>query len=81
MLELIKDHLNVDAITGTQRVFKVGLDVEVDENLKHMNTNTKDQKKIQNESIWRICFMEEERGIKIAFALSSTIHFVENLPQ
>jgi len=37
MLDLIKDHLNVDAITGTQSVFKVGLDVEVDENLQHMN--------------------------------------------
>ena len=37
MLELIKDHFNVDAITGTQRVFEVGLDVEVDENLQHMN--------------------------------------------
>ena len=49
MLDLIKAHSPVDAITGTQRVFKVGLDVEVDEDLKHMNTNPKDQKKIQNE--------------------------------
>ena len=48
MLELIKDHLNVDAITGTQSVFEVGLDVEVDENLQHMNQKAKPKKNLSS---------------------------------